>query len=103
MAAPGRHGWASSEATYNPKVADRAATKALLLGLFSIVASLFICGLVIGPAAIIEGVKVKRRIDASHGGLTGKPQAIAAIVLGSSASFLSAVGLLATVVSLMAA
>jgi hypothetical protein len=98
MAAPGRHGWARSGGTYTPSVSDGGANKAVILGVISLLASVFWCGLVLGPAAIIEGVKLLRRIRASGGGLRGRPQAITAIVLGSLASFLSGLGLLATVV-----
>lgn len=102
MAAPGRHGWARSEATYTPKVSDGAATKALILGVVALVSSLFVCGLILGPAAIIDGVKALRRISSSGGGLTGRPRAITAIGLGSVATFVSALSLLATLVAIAA-
>jgi hypothetical protein len=99
MAAPGRHGWGRSDGVYVPSVADRGATKSIVLG----VIGLLICGVILGPAAIVEGVQARRRIAASHGGLTGNVQAIIGICLGSVATFFTFLGYLAIVVQAVAA
>jgi hypothetical protein len=63
---------------YGQPVRDKGATKALILG----IVSLLICGLVFGPAAIGEGTKARNRIRASGGALTGDGLALAGIWLG---------------------
>jgi hypothetical protein len=97
-AAPGRHGWARSDGVYVPSVADRGATKSIVLGAIG----LLICGVILGPAAIVEGVQARRRIASSGGGLTGNAQAIIGICLGSIATFFTFLGYLAIVVRAMA-
>jgi hypothetical protein len=81
MAAPGRQGWARSTGTYTPSVTDKGANLSI--------------SILLGPAAIVEGVKARRRIASSGGGLTGNARAIIGIVIGSFATFLSSLGLLA--------
>jgi hypothetical protein len=97
-AAPGRHGWARTEGTYVPSVTDKGATKSIVLG----VVGLLICGVILGPAAIVEGVQARRRIAASGGGLSGNAQAIVGICIGAAATFLAALGILAIIVRAMA-
>ena len=92
-AAPGREGWARSTGTYTPSVTDKGANLSIILG----VIGLLICGILLGPAAIVEGVKARRRIGSSGGGLTGNARAIVGIVIGSVATFLSSLGILAIV------
>lgn len=92
MAAPGRHGWGRSTGTYTPTVVDKGATLSLILAAVALV----VCGILLGPAAIAEGVKARRRIAASGGGLTGDGRAIAGICLGAAATLLAALGLVIT-------
>jgi hypothetical protein len=92
-AAPGREGWARSTGTYTPSITDKGANLSIILGIIG----LLICGFLLGPAAIVEGVKARRRIAASGGGLTGNARAIVGIVIGSVATFLSSLGILAIV------
>jgi hypothetical protein len=99
VAAPGRHGWARSDATYVPSVTDKGATKSIVLG----VIGLLLCGVILGPAAIVEGVNARRRIAASGGGLSGNAQAIVGICVGALATFLAALGILAIVIEAMVA
>jgi hypothetical protein len=85
--APGGYGYgygapgAASTGWGYPPVAtetDKGARTSLILG----VVGLAICGVILGPAAIIEGVKARKRIRESGGALTGDSMAIAGIVLG---------------------
>ena len=92
-AAPGREGWARSTGTYTPSITDKGANLSIILG----VIGLLLCGILLGPAAIVEGVKARRRIAASGGGLTGNARAVVGIVIGSFATFLSSLGVLAIV------
>lgn len=92
MAAPGRHGWGRSTGTYSPTVMDKGATRSLILA----AVALLICGILLGPAAVAEGVRARRRIAASGGGLVGDGRAIAAICLGAVATLLALLGLAAT-------
>ena len=57
---PGRHGWGRSSATYAPSTTDRGATRSLILA----GVALLICGILLGPAAIAEGIRARRRIAA---------------------------------------
>jgi hypothetical protein len=57
---------------------DKGATRALILG----IVSLLICGVLLGPAAIYEGVQSRKRIAQSGGALTGDALALAGIILG---------------------
>jgi hypothetical protein len=79
-------------------VTDKGATKSIVLG----VVGLLICGVILGPAAIVEGVQARRRIAASGGGLSGNAQAIVGICIGAAATFLAALGILAIIVRAMA-
>lgn len=90
-AAPGREGWARTSGTYTPSVTDRGANVSIVLGVIGLV----LCGIILGPAAIVEGVKARRRIAASGGGLTGNARATIGIVIGSVATFLTALGIFA--------
>ena len=54
------------------------ATAALVLGIVSLV----ICGVILGPVAIVLGSKAKRQIAQSRGRLTGAGSASAGIALG---------------------
>ncbi len=58
---------------------DKGARTSLVLGIVGFV----IYGVILGPAAIIEGVKARKRIRLSNGYLTGDGMAIAGIVLGA--------------------
>ena len=49
------------------------------------IVSLFCCGIVLGPAAIYEGVKSRRSITDSGGSLDGDGMALAGIILGAVA------------------
>ena len=63
---------------YMPPQHEKGATTSLVLG----IVSFFICGIIFGPAAIIEGVKARKRIAQSNGQLTGDGMALAGIILG---------------------
>jgi hypothetical protein len=58
---------------------EKGATRSLVLGIISLI----ICGVILGPAAIYEGVAARKRIRESGGALTGDGLAIAGIVLGT--------------------
>lgn len=66
---------------YRPQQQDKGATTALVLGIVAFV----ICGLVLGPFAMIEGFKSRKRIRDSNGFLTGDGMALAGIILGAVA------------------
>lgn len=68
---------------YAPQ-AEKGATTSLVLG----IVGFFICGILLGPAAIIEGVKARKRIRESNGMLTGDGMALAGIILGGIVSAL---------------
>ena len=95
MAAPGRHGWGRSTGTYTPSVVDKGATRSLILA----AVAFLVCGILLGPAAVAEGVRARRRIAASGGGLVGNGRAIAGICLGAAATLLALLGLVATYVA----
>lgn len=61
-----------------PPQTDSGARNSLILAIVGI----FICGILLGPAAIVEGVKARKRIRLSNGRLTGDGLAIAGIVIG---------------------
>lgn len=63
---------------YVPARTDSGARNALVLSLVA-----FMCGIILGPAAIAEGVKARKRIHASQGALTGDGMALAGIIIGS--------------------
>lgn len=65
-----------------PKV-DKGARHALVLALVGIPGSLLLCGIVLGPAAIVEGLKARKRIRLANGRLTGDGMAIAGIAIGA--------------------
>jgi hypothetical protein len=57
---------------------DKGARTALILA----IVGLFLCGAFLGPAAMIEGSKARRRIRGSHGMLTGDGLATAGMIIG---------------------
>lgn len=57
---------------------DKGATRALVLGIISLV----ICGLILGGAAVYEGSQARKRIHQSNGALTGDGMALAGMILG---------------------
>ena len=77
---PPGYGYAPWGYGYAPPQNDKGATTALVLGIVGIVC----CGLM-GPFAIWEGVKSRRRIRDANGALTGDGMALAGIILGSIA------------------
>lgn len=58
---------------------ERGASTALVLGILS----LFCFGIVLGPAAVVVGLKARERIRASHGALEGEGMARAGVMLGA--------------------
>jgi hypothetical protein len=69
---------------------DKDATKALVVAIISF----FICGVILAPAAIIEGNKSKKKIRESNGMLSGDGMAQAAMVLGIVSLALNVIGLI---------
>jgi hypothetical protein len=63
---------------YQPTQTDKGARTSLILS----IVSLLICGVILGPAAIVEGVKARKRIRESNGRLTGDGMALAGIIIG---------------------
>jgi hypothetical protein len=63
---------------YQPTETDKGARTSLILSIVSLV----ICGVILGPAAVVEGVKARRRIRDSNGRLTGDGMALAGIIIG---------------------
>jgi hypothetical protein len=57
---------------------EKGATTSLVLG----IVGFFCCGIILGPAAIYEGVKARRKIARSGGALSGDGMALAGIILG---------------------
>ncbi len=80
-----------------PPQNDKDAITSLVLGIVSLVC----CGIVLGPAAIYEGVKSRRSITNSGGALKGDGMALAGIILGAVAVvwFIISIILYITVVS----
>ena len=66
---------------------DRGATNALGIAFGSLVV-IFPFGAVLGPAALILGIRAIRRISRSEGRLTGEASAIAATVIAAVVSAL---------------
>jgi hypothetical protein len=63
---------------YGAPKQEKGAITALVLG----IVGLFLCGILLGPAAIYEGAKARRRIRESNGMLTGDGMALAGLILG---------------------
>jgi hypothetical protein len=57
---------------------DKGARTSLILSIVGLV----VCGVILGPAAIIEGTKARRRIRESNGALKGDGLALAGIIIG---------------------
>ena len=49
---------------------------------------MFICGVILGPAAFIEGLKARKRIRESGGTLTGDGLALAGMIVGAAVTLL---------------
>ena len=64
-----------------PSKSSSAATVALVVALVSI----FLFGLILGPIAIVLGVRARNEIDESQGQLRGRGRAMAAIFVGAAA------------------
>ncbi len=69
---------------------DKGSVTSLVLG----IVGMLCCGIILGPAAIYEGVKARRRIAASNGTLTGDGMALAGIILGSVAVAFFVIGMI---------
>jgi len=63
---------------YQPTETDKGARTSLILSIVGLV----LCGIIFGPAAIVEGVKARKRIRESNGRLTGDGMALAGIIIG---------------------
>jgi hypothetical protein len=61
---------------------DGLAVTALVTGILSVLGSVIVVGLVLGPAAAIMGLVAYRQIASSNGGRRGEGIAIAGVVLG---------------------
>lgn len=83
---------------YVPARTDPGARNALVLSLVAFVC----CGIILGPAAIVEGVKARRRIQMSQGALTGDGMALAGIIIGSIVTALSAIYLVFVIIGMTA-
>jgi hypothetical protein len=91
-------GMASTSTTVTAKH-DRGATNALAVAIVSLVI-VFPLGVVLGPAALLLGIRAIRRISRSGGRLSGEPSAIAATAIAAVVSVLWAMALIAEVVVL---
>lgn len=89
------HGAAPYGYGYAAPQAEKGATTSLVLG----IVGFFVCGIILGPAAVIEGVKARKRIRESNGMLTGDGMALAGIVLGSIVCLLYVVVIIAVIIS----
>lgn len=68
-------------------------TTVLVLG----IVSLFICGIILGPIALIQGNKALREIDANPAAYTNRQSVVIGRILGIVALVLSVIGLIITV------
>ena len=59
----------------------------------------FFCGILFGPAAIVEGVKARKRIRESNGMLTGDGLALAGIIMGSIVSALYVIVIIVVIIA----
>ncbi len=85
----GTPGWGYPQG-YQPPQLDKGARTSLILG----IVGFLICGIILGPAAIIEGVKARKRIRESNGYLTGDGLALAGIILGAVVTVLFVIGMI---------
>ncbi|MBI2705301.1 MAG: DUF4190 domain-containing protein [Actinobacteria bacterium] len=83
---------------YQPQRPDKGATTALVLG----IVAFFICGVLLGPFAMIEGFKSRKRIRESNGLLTGDGMALAGVILGAVALGLNIVVIILEIVLITA-
>lgn len=63
---------------------DKGARTSLIIGIVGV----FICGVILGPAAFIEGLKARKRIRESGGTLTGDGLALAGMIVGAAVTLL---------------
>lgn len=66
------------EYTQGPPKSSSQATVALVVGIVSI----FLFGIILGPLAIILGVRAKKDVEESNGRLSGRGKAQAAVYCG---------------------
>jgi hypothetical protein len=71
---------------------EKDARTAMILGIVGI----FCCGIILGPIALIQGMKAKKNMQAS-GNLTGQGMATAGIICGIVAIVLSIIGIIVNV------
>jgi len=82
-----------------PPKTDKGARTSLIVAIVGLVSTLFFCGIVLGPAAIVEGAKARRRIRLARGRLIGDGLAIAAIAIGILTVVINAVSLVIVIVA----
>ena len=81
MATPAPTYRAEDDRPTGPSKSSSHATVALVVALVAI----FLFGIVLGPIAIVMGVRARNEIDESDGRLRGRGQATAAIFIGAGA------------------
>lgn len=84
------YGYGYGQGHYVQPTMDKGARTSLIAAIVGI----FICGVLLGPAAVYEGTKARKRIRESNGALTGDGLALAGIVLGCVVFVLSIIGLI---------
>jgi hypothetical protein len=80
-----------------PVPTNKRARNALILG----IVAFFCCGVILGPAAIVEGTKARKEI-AQWGGMEGDGMALAGIICGAIATALNLLGIIVQVIILSA-
>jgi hypothetical protein len=76
---PAQQQWGQQQTPWQaPPATPGSATAALILG----ICGLLVCGVILGPLAIVYGNKARREIDSSGGRLGGRGMATAGLVLG---------------------
>jgi hypothetical protein len=75
---PNQDGYGYRYGGPGPTQTDSGARNALILGIVGI----FVCGIILGIAAIVVGAQARRRIRESNGRLGGEGLALAGVILG---------------------
>lgn len=83
--------YAGGPAGYAAPRTDGLAIASLVVGILSLVCTVFCLGVILGPAAAIMGFIARQRVSSSGGAVGGGTLAIAGIVLGII-GFLASVG-----------
>ncbi|HET6551023.1 MAG TPA: DUF4190 domain-containing protein [Solirubrobacter sp.] len=92
---PPQQQWGGQQQWQPQPATPGSATAALILG----ICGLLVCGVILGPLAIVYGNKARRQIDSSGGRLGGRGMATAGLVLGWVALGLWAIWIIIVIIS----